>query len=143
MKGVNYSLAIYAVALTYPLYPIVTANDSSRQGGGFLRLRYFIVACASFALVCCAPPSATTGAQPAATTAAAEKPVPGSQIGQISVMFLSLQRFGSAPAGCTAALYGSIAAMRSGALCVCQKSADGRGVWMHAGSDKACWPDNK
>src|SRR5437764_126841 len=45
MKGVNYSLAIYAVALTYPLYPIVTANDSSRQGG-FLRLRYFIVVCA-------------------------------------------------------------------------------------------------
>jgi hypothetical protein len=26
MKGVNYSLAIYAVALTYPLYPIVTTK---------------------------------------------------------------------------------------------------------------------
>src|SRR5438067_12903594 len=35
MKGVNYSLAIYAVALTYPLYPIVTANDSSRKGRVF------------------------------------------------------------------------------------------------------------
>jgi hypothetical protein len=108
-----------------------------------LRLRYFIVACASLALVCCAPPSAITGTQPAATRAAAEKPGPGSQIGQISVMFLSLQRFDSAPAVCTAALYGSIAAMRSGALCVCQQGADGGGVWMHAGSDEACWPDNK
>jgi hypothetical protein len=108
-----------------------------------LRLRYFIVACASLALVCCAPPSAITGTQPAATRAAAEKPGPGSQIGQISVMFLSLQRFDSAPAVCTAALYGSIAAMRSGALCVCQQSADGRSVWMHAGSDEACWPNNK
>ena len=47
----------------------------------------------------------------------------------------------AAPARCEKKLYGTLVAMRDGALCVCRQGSDHRGVWAHIESGKACWPD--
>jgi hypothetical protein len=46
-----------------------------------------------------------------------------------------------APARCDKSLYGTLVAMRDGALCVCRQVSGDRSSWAHIESGKACWPE--
>jgi hypothetical protein len=63
----------------------------------------------------------------------------------ISMSSLRIVPQSVAPAGCDKSLYGTLVAMRDGALCVCrhlEKDGPGdRSSWAHIESGKACWPD--
>jgi hypothetical protein len=59
----------------------------------------------------------------------------------ISMSSLRMVPQSAAPARCDKSIYGTLAAMSDGALCVCRQGPNHRGVWAHIESGKACWPD--
>jgi hypothetical protein len=97
------------------------------------------------ALLCgCASPATGDRSQIAADGGAASIAAPAGEFARVTVPVLGLQQNDKAPGPCEATVYGSLAAMRDGTLCVCRQDAGGRqGVWARVDTRTECWTDLK
>jgi hypothetical protein len=97
------------------------------------------------ALLCgCAAPATGDRSQIGADGGAVEVAAPTGNFARITLPVLGLQQSDEAPGRCEASVYGSLAAMRDGTLCVCrQGSGSEPGIWMRADSSAECWTDLK
>jgi hypothetical protein len=109
---------------------------------GYEMIRRGLIPCLAALLCGCAALATGDRSQIAADGGTASVAAPAGSFARVTLPVLGLQQNDNAPGPCEATVYGSLAAMRDGTLCVCRQGSDGPpGVWMRADSSAACWRD--